>query len=337
MRVAVYGAGAMGTSLGALLKEAGIEPVLITRNQAHVSAIQANGAKILTPSGEKTVCMQAITPETMYERLRNDASERYDLIFLTTKQRNNAEIARFLKDYLWDWGVLVTAQNGLPEEELAQIIGEENVGGCVLSWGAELVEPGVVQITSEEGYHLQFGKYVPTGSVSLEGLSGQLSRLDGVTALYYDSISEVRYAKLAISASFSTLSTITGLTFYELAKKYKKQVLALMREVFAVAKAADCKKLPLHGKDIMALFSAWYAPVILPVAMKKYKETRSGMLLDLQKGTRCDIDFISGAVVRAAQKYGVETPLQERAVALVHEIENGLAEIAPETLQLLYV
>ncbi|MDE6274700.1 MAG: hypothetical protein K2L87_06605, partial [Clostridiales bacterium] len=64
-------------------------------------------------------------------------------------------------------------------------------------------------------------------------------------------------------------------------------------------------------------------------------ETRSGMLKDLETGRRCDIDFVAGAVVEAGRAKGVETPMMERAVALVHEIENGFAEIAPETVELL--
>ncbi len=69
--------------------------------------------------------------------------------------------------------------------------------------------------------------------------------------------------------------------------------------------------------------------------MKKYRETRSGMLKDLQEGRRCEIDYIAGAVVRAGRECAVCTPCLERAVALVHEIENGFAEIAPESAQLL--
>ena len=69
--------------------------------------------------------------------------------------------------------------------------------------------------------------------------------------------------------------------------------------------------------------------------MKPYKETRSGMLKDLEAGRRTDIDYVAGAAVDEGGRLGVETPLLESAVSMVHDIENGLAEIAPETLQLL--
>ena len=59
------------------------------------------------------------------------------------------------------------------------------------------------------------------------------------------------------------------------------------------------------------------------------------MLKDLASGRRCDIDFISGVIVRCGEKKAIQTPLTARAVELVHDIENGLAEIAPETISLI--
>ena len=67
--------------------------------------------------------------------------------------------------------------------------------------------------------------------------------------------------------------------------------------------------------------------------MKKYRNTRSGMLKDLEASRRCDVDFTAGAVIRKGKQCGVPVPYLERAVALVHDVENGLAESAPETLE----
>lgn len=67
--------------------------------------------------------------------------------------------------------------------------------------------------------------------------------------------------------------------------------------------------------------------MVLPIAMKKHKKLVSGMLKDVQNGRKCEIDYINGAVVREGKRVGVETPLCERVVSLVHDIENGLCEI----------
>ena len=110
----------------------------------------------------------------------------------------------------------------------------------------------------------------------------------------------------------------------------------LIREIFAVARAYGAKKLPLNGHDLFKVFS-FCGGVLLPVALKHYRNTYSGMLRDLEAGRRCDIDCVAGAAVAAAQRKGVNVPYLERAVELVHGIENGLAEIAPETLKLLKI
>ena len=120
-KIAVYGAGAMGTVLGALLTKTGADVTLITRNQSHVDGLNKNGAKILCKAvgSEMTIPVYAITP--------SEITEEYDLIFLMTKQRENEKTANFLLDYLKEDGVLCTTQNGLPEQLLSEIIGEEKM------------------------------------------------------------------------------------------------------------------------------------------------------------------------------------------------------------------
>lgn len=308
MRICIYGAGAMGTSLGSLLQNADIPCTLVTRNQGHVAALKDAG-------------MNALHPEEM--------TGEFDLIFLSTKQKENARIAAFLSEYLTSDGALVSVQNGLPEEGLAAVLGEERVYGCALSWGAELIENGKVKVTSESGYHFALGAY--GSGARLQEIAALLSRVGEVTV---GKLAEIRFAKLATNASMSTLSAISGLRFGEIAKKYRRQALALIKETFAVARACGCEKLPLNGHDLFKVFGA-FGWITLPIAMKKYQDTRSGMLKDLEARRRCDIDFVAGAVVREGKKRGVQAPKLERAVALVHEIENGFAEIAPESILLL--
>ena len=112
-------------------------------------------------------------------------------------------------------------------------------------------------------------------------------------------------------------------------------ILAIMGEVFAVARAYGCEALPQNGYDLFKVFSGPFAGMLLPVAMRAYRETRSGMLRDIEAGRRCDVDYVAGAAVRAGKDKGVALPVTEAAVSLLHDVENGLAEIAPDTLELL--
>lgn len=310
----------MGTSLGAALTKAGISVELVSRNAAHVEALRTRGA-VLTGSVSMTVPVTAMLPEEM--------AGKYDIIFLAIRQRGNREAAQGLLPFLKEDGALVSVQNGLPERALSEVFGADRVYGCALSWGAERIAPGEIQMT---GGSFSFSLGAFGAGSKLQEIAVLLKRAGEVTA---GDLSEIRFAKLAVNAAFSTLSVLSGLTFGELASRHKKLALGLMREVFSVARAAGCKKLPLSGHDLFRVFSGPWAGLLLPVAMKPYKNTRSGMLKDLEAGRRTDVDFVAGAAVDEGGRLGAETPLLESAVSLVHDIENGLAEIAPETLQLL--
>ncbi len=310
----------MGTSLGAALTKAGISVELVSRNAAHVEALRTRGA-VLTGSVSMTVPVTAMLPEEM--------AGKYDIIFLAIRQRGNREAAQGLLPFLKEDGALVSVQNGLPERALSEVFGADRVYGCALSWGAERIAPGEIQMT---GGSFSFSLGAFGAGSKLHELAALLKRAGSVTV---GELRELRYAKLAVNAAFSTLSVLSGLTFGELASRHKKLALALMREVFSVARAAGCKKLPLNGHDLFRVFSGPWAGLLLPVAMKPYKNTRSGMLKDLEAGRRTDIDYVAGAAVDEGGRLDVEPPLLESAVSLVHDIENGLAEIAPETLQLL--
>ncbi|MBB6452763.1 ketopantoate reductase [Salirhabdus euzebyi] len=106
MKVAIYGAGAMGTVLGAYLARAGENIDLITRNELHVEALKSDGATI-SGSVNFTQKVNALLP--------NEMEKKYDIIFLMTKQINNTQVVENLTGSLEKDGVICTMQNGIPE------------------------------------------------------------------------------------------------------------------------------------------------------------------------------------------------------------------------------
>ena len=149
-RYAIYGAGSLGTVLGAYITKNGGKIDLINRNQAHVAALREKGARI-TGTVDLAVPVTALTPDEM--------TGKYDVILLLTKQLQNPEVVTFLKDYLADDGVIVTLQNGIPEPGIAEIIGEERTMGCVVEWGATLSAPGECILTSDpDSLSFQMGR-----------------------------------------------------------------------------------------------------------------------------------------------------------------------------------
>ena len=120
MKVCIYGAGSLGTVLGAYVAKSGEEIDLVNRNKAHVAALKENGATI-TGTANFNVKVNAMLPEEM--------KEKYDIIFLMTKQLNNKEVVKMLTNFLADDGVICTMQNGLPEHSVSEIIGEDRTYG----------------------------------------------------------------------------------------------------------------------------------------------------------------------------------------------------------------
>lgn len=330
MKYAIYGAGALGTVLGAYAARAGVDVDLINRNEKHVAALKEHGAKIIG-TAEFTQKVNALLPSEM--------NERYDVVILMTKQRDNAQIVTFLKDYLKDDGVLCTCQNGLPEPKLAEILGEDRTLGCAIAWGATFHGEGVSELTSS-----------PDALTFSLGAFGNGNRLNDVKALF-ETMGKVvieqnflgaRWSKLLINSTFSGLSAVTGATFGEVAKNKSSRKVAqrIIKECIDVAKAANIRIEPVQGHRIDKLFDynnglkRKISFALIPVAMKKHGKLVSSMLQDLRHGKICEIDFINGVVCEYGKKYGVATPFNTRTVEIVHGIEEQSHDIAFSNIDL---
>ena len=334
-KIAIYGAGAMGTILGALLTKGGLQNVdLITRNEAHVNGMRKSGATIVCEADgiEIVQKVHALYPDEM--------TKQYDVIFLMTKQRYNEEILQGLLPYLKDDGVVCTTQNGLPEVSVAKIVGKNRTYGAATSYGATFLGGGRVALTSKiEAMSMEVGGYENDDEkaellVEILTYAGKVTRNENFVKRT-ENLAGARWAKLAINAAFSGLSVVTGMTFGEVARKHKTRKIALgiLRECMAVAKASGVTLAKMQGHDMEKLLGGetlikrMIAYLVLPFAIKKHKKLISGMLKDIQSGKKCEIDLVNGAVVAEGKKVGVETPLCQKIVEITHNIEDGLYEI----------
>ena len=332
MRCAIYGAGSLGTVLGAYLTKGGRSVELINRNKAHVAALRENGAHI-TGTVDFTVPVTALTPEEM--------SGEYDIVFLMTKQLHNREVVTFLKPMLSDNGVIVTMQNGIPEPEIAEIVGKEHTVGCVVEWGATLSAPGESTLTSDPD-SLSFHMGGMEG-VSDEALRSVKEILEIMCPVHYEeNLIGARWSKLLINATFSGLGTVVGGLFGDVSedKDARKVAVRCMKECIDVGHAAGATFTPVQGKDITKLFYYKSAPkrvfaeLLLPIAMKKHREIEPSMLQDLRHGKPCEIDAINGVVCKWGQKCGVPTPINDRILEIVGKQQAGKLPLAKENIRL---
>ena len=320
-RNAIYGAGSLGTVLGAYITKNGGQVDLINRNKAHVEILNTKGAKIIG-TVDMTVPVKAITPDQM--------EGKYDVIVLLTKQLFNKDVVTMLKDFLSENGVIVTLQNGIPEPGIAEIVGANHTMGCAVEWGAALIEPGVCELTSAP-----------------DSLSFHMGKLDGITDAQVKMVKDLlelmcpvheeenlmgaRWSKLLINATFSGLGTVVGGVFGDVSEDKDAQKVAIrcMKECIDVGHATGTEFAPVQGKNIVGLF--YYKGALkralgcklLPIAMKKHRLIEPSMLQDLKKGKPCEIDAINGVVCEFGRKHNIPTPINDKIVEIIKKIQNG--------------
>lgn len=325
MKAAIYGAGSLGTILGAFITKNGGQIDLINRNKEHTAALKANGATV-TGTLNFNQKVNALSPEEM--------TGRYDIIFLMTKQQDNLNTVTFLKDYLEDDGVLVTLQNGLPEVLIGSILGEERVLGCTVAWGATKVGPGVSELTSEpDSLTFSLGSISEDPNPKIREVKALLEMMGPVHL--DDNFVGNRWSKLLINAAFSGMSAVLGCTFGETVDKIpqRKVVQAIMKECMDVCKAAGIRIEPVQGKDIVKLFNfnnpvkKAFSLLLLPFAIKKHRLLKASMLQDLEHGKKTEVDSINGSVCSYGRKVGCPTPANDKVVEIIHRIEEG--ELTP--------
>lgn len=331
MRAMIYGAGALGTVLGAYIAKAGVEIDLVNRNKAHVAALREKGAHI-TGTVDFVQPVHALLPEEM--------TGKYDVILLMTKQSDNARVVTMLEGYLAEDGVICTCQNGLPEPAIAEIVGAQRTLGCAIAWGATFHGEGVSELTSDPSA-LTFSLGAIAQPVNhLEDVKQLLESMG--TVVVEDNFMGARWSKLLINSAFSGLSTVTGGTFGEVSvqKPSRKVAQRVIKECIDVAKAAKITIEPVQGHKIDKLFDYHGALkkavsfALIPVAMKKHAGLVASMLQDLRAGKKCEIDYINGSVCDFGKKYGVPTPFNDRTVEIIHGIEDGKYTSSFENIKL---
>jgi 2-dehydropantoate 2-reductase len=332
MRVAIYGAGSLGTILGAFISKAGVPVELINRNKAHVEALKTKGAQVV---GTMQFCQPVIayTPDEM--------SGEYDILFLMTKQQHNAEVVQMLKNYLAADGVLVTFQNGLPEMQIAEVLGDERVLGSTVAWGATLQSPGVCELTSEpDALSFSLGAISEKKSKHFAKVKELLELMGTVDV--EENFLGTRWSKLLINASFSGMSAVLGCTFGEAAgpKESRKVVQAIIKECIDVCQKGGIRIEPVQGKDIVKLLNYTnslkkaFSFFIIPIAIRKHAKLKASMLQDLEKGKLTEVDAINGAVSEYGRKVGFPTPVNDKVVEIIHKIEKGELKPGFENLKL---
>jgi len=332
VRVAVVGAGAIGGVVAAFLARAGWDLEVVCKHQETVDRALSEGFHIFGVQGELRIPLRGV-------KEIHDLSGPKEVVFLTTKVNDAMEAGRALLPFLKETSVVVSLQNGICEEALAEILGANRVIGCVVGWGASMHGAGELEITSG-------GEFV-IGSLDSQS-EGRLSlikqMLDEIApARISGNIMGELFAKLIINACINSLGVIAGKKLGELlAMKTARQIFtAIMREAMAVAAAVGIKverggggKLDyyrfLEGGCVL---SRMKRDLLIRVIGFKYRRVKSSSLQSLERGRKTEIDYLNGYICARGRQHGVPTPTNDAVVRMVKEIEGGQRKMTPENLK----
>jgi len=332
MRCLIWGAGAIGGTMGAHLARAGHDVTMVDTVEAHVAAIDSAGIRITGPISAFTARVPAFTPAT----LRGE----WDTIILATKAHHTETAARALLPHLSATGCVISAQNGLNELIIADIVGPERTVGAFVNFGADYLEPGVILHGSRAA--VVVGEI--DGRVTPRAMAIRDDWLDfDDRAIVTPNIWGYLWGKEAYGAMlFATALTNESIADALAMPAYHHLYVALAREILAVAKARGVTPESFDGFDPSAYLPEAPAGAAarslddLVAHNRRSAKTHSGIWRDLAVRKRpTEVDAQLGIVVTLGAEAGVPTPLTTRLVELIHDIENGVRPLSLETLDVL--
>ncbi len=327
MRIAIIGCGGIGGVLAATLTRAGADVTPVVGNPKIAEALRTHGYRVRELDGTESTVPLGRQPLLH----ASEAEVLFDLAFVATQSTTLEAALTDARPRLADHATVVTCQNGLPEDRARAIVGER-VLGCVVGWGASMVEPGHYKRTSKGV--LTFGR--PTGASPEAHKIAALGEAAS-PSLVVDDLAGVRWSKLAINCVTTTLGAIGGVPLGKLLshRPIRRIALEVFAEVAAVAAASGVKVQPVGGTldiDKIAISDAerglsfgspslaYKHSVLLAVGFK-YRRLRSSMLYALERGRPPEIDFLNGELVRRGAALGVPTPVNAALVEAVRAIE----------------
>ncbi len=331
MRIAIMGAGSLGTILGAYITKAGYQVDLIDAYKEHVDALNEKGAHVVG-TVDFVQKVHAITPDQM--------EGVYDLIIYMAKQTYNDTAIPQIAAHIDENSTVCVCQNGIPEYAVSAVIGEERVVGAPVGWGATFQGPGCSALTTTEG-RLNFTLGSMDGSVSDRVLKAKEVLESMGEVVVSQNLLGLRWTKLLMNATFSGLSTALGTTFGGVLDDDVAMglILKIGKECIDVAAESGITMEPYEGYDFYQAFKRGNKEtneasikLIREIWTPHYKLTAS-MAQDLLKGRRCEIYDINGVVCETGRKCGIPTPVNDVIVKVVAGIQDGKYEYSPENIQ----
>ncbi|MFQ5792052.1 MAG: ketopantoate reductase family protein [Acidobacteriota bacterium] len=332
-RILMEGIGAIGGVLAAHMVQAGLSPLLVTGNPEVTDAINEDGLRVTTRKKTMTIPARAFTSLTDV-----GAEGGFDAAYLLMKANRVVEAARQSLPLLKPEGCMVTFQNGIVEDTVADAVGGDRVLGAVVGWGAEMRAPGVYEKTSR-------GRTIVgelEGQLTNRVMDVSLSLKDAAPVFISPNIRGVLWSKLAINSMITCPGALTGQRVGEMLRdgRARSLCLSIYQEVIDTALALGIRLEPAATGPRLLYLARRAGPltrsakhIVARLMGLKYGKLKSSSLQSLERGRQTEIDYLNGYVVQKAREAGVDVPANEAVVRMVKQIEGGHRPIGPENLK----
>lgn len=309
MKIAIAGAGAMGSRFGVKLQQAGNAVTLIDNWAAHVQAIQANGLVVTKDGHDTVVPMTAALPQ--------DVHSTFDLVILFTKAMQMDHMLQELKAQLSNQPAVLVLANGIGNvETIERYVPQQNIVAGTTVWSSSLTDPGHITVTG-------------TGSISLQAIApDKFHDLDrivdtlngaGLKASPAPDVLAAIWKKAGLNSVLNTYCTLFDCNIAEFGAlpNWRELTAGVLNEFQAVAAAANVAFDAQADTDLIA---AQFAP-------DKNGDHYPSMHQDMANRRPTEIDFLNGYVAQLGQKLRVPAPNNALLTQLIHSQEalHGIA------------
>lgn len=298
MKIAILGAGALGSVIGAELHTAGHKVVLLDLNEAHLNAINADGLRVDWDDRTEHLPIPAMRP---------DQAPQVDLVILLTKTMHSGGALQSVASLIDGGACVLTLQNGLGNVERVRVrVPDEQVlYGCTMTPG-DLRGPGHV---ASHGM-----AYTPFDALVADGPAAALAAaLDGAQLTWTDAAGPQVWQKAAFNCAMNATAVLGGGTVGDIAGHIGPDLAQdIAAEVLAIGAAEGVKG------DLAAVRRQ------IDFALREHKGHKPSMLQDVEAGRRTEIEALNGYVDRAGKRHGIPVPLNSLLAALVRMRESQI-------------
>ena len=337
-RIAIVGAGALGSYVGAFLTRGGEDVTFIDMWPEHVETMRRQGLRASGSQGDFTVPVKA-----MHLTDGQGVHEPFDCAFISVKSYDTEWVTHFIKRYVKPEGFFISLQNCWNDELIGSIVGKHREIGCVASHiEVALWEPAHVMrggAVGRDSGHTVFRVGEQDGQITprVENVARMLNWIDGAYAT--DNLWGERWSKLCQNSMGNAISAASGLGSQDMAQNPNCRLIRihLAKEVAQVGLALGLNVVDINGTPAQTWADADRGDVY--EELDAHLASHGGrvnwlasMAQDVKKGRHSEINQMNGLVCQKGRQVGVPTPFNDAIVEVMHGIDDGSLKQDPKVV-----